>query len=521
MENNKVKSTIFKQDGHFTWAVDGSPFLAYAGEIHNSSASNLSYMKEEVWPYISDMNLNTLLVPLYWEKIEEREGEYNFTLLEGIIRQAREHKKKIIFLWFGLWKNGLSSYVPHWVKTDTKRFVRVLNEYKKPMDVISPLCKNAIEADLRAFMTVMTRINEIDNIDSDENTVIAMQIENEMGILGSDRDYSEEANKRFQSEIPDLLKELYKVDGNYTQAFGKDAPEYFMAYHYATAIEQIAAAGKKIYPLPFFVNAWIEKYPWRPGGYPSGGPVAKFIPLWRKLVPSIDVLCPDVYISDFYSLCEAYSKEDNPLLIPEHRRDISQVSNVFYGVGNYNALLFSPFGVEDFQKDPETLTGFCNPNVMKTLAIDSEAWDCSGVDKFLSKSYEVLQSVQEVLWEQRRKNKVYSFIKKDEHEKGIVIETAEYDIKIVFEKSSRTSPKSAGIIIEKEANEFYLLGTSFTFSFLPKKNEKTQIGVLDYEEGNFVDAQWNSTRTLNGDERYYMSIQGMPEIQRVMLYKYE
>lgn len=37
-----------------TLFVDGKPFVALSGEVHNSSASDPSYMLKKVWPNISN-----------------------------------------------------------------------------------------------------------------------------------------------------------------------------------------------------------------------------------------------------------------------------------------------------------------------------------------------------------------------------------------------------------------------------------------------------------------------------------
>lgn len=249
-------------NGEFTLFVDNKPFTALAGELHNSSASSLEYMEKKVWPHLKGLNMNTVVIPAYWEKIEPVEDKFDFTLVEGIINQARENGMKIILLWFGLWKNGLSSYVPEWIKTDGTYF-RACNADGRPMDVISPLCEKAVEADKKAFVKLIEYIKEID---SEEQTVIMMQVENEIGLLGSDRDYSTIANEEYLKEVPNCIKELYEVEGNWEEAFSEDAPEYFMEYYYASAIENIANAGSAVYELPMYANAWIEKYPWRAGG---------------------------------------------------------------------------------------------------------------------------------------------------------------------------------------------------------------------------------------------------------------
>lgn len=107
---------LIKEDGVFTLYVDGKPYTALAGEIHNSSSSDLNYMKEKVWPYLRELNLNTVILPVSWELIEPKKGEFDFQLVDGIIEQAREENLRLVLLWFGLWKNGLSSYAPGWVK---------------------------------------------------------------------------------------------------------------------------------------------------------------------------------------------------------------------------------------------------------------------------------------------------------------------------------------------------------------------------------------------------------------------
>ena len=101
--------------------VDDKPFLALAGELHNSSSSSRQYMRP-IWPRLARMNLNTVLAVVTWELIEPEEGKFDFTLVDGMIEDARRFNMRLVFLWFGSWKNGESSYPPYWVKTDGKRF---------------------------------------------------------------------------------------------------------------------------------------------------------------------------------------------------------------------------------------------------------------------------------------------------------------------------------------------------------------------------------------------------------------
>jgi beta-galactosidase GanA len=106
--------------------VDGKPFLVLGGELHNSSSSNLDYLTP-LWEPIRKMNYNTALVAVSWELIEPQEGKFDFSLVDSMLKGAREAKLKLILLWFGSWKNGLSHYTPEWVKKDARRFPRISN----------------------------------------------------------------------------------------------------------------------------------------------------------------------------------------------------------------------------------------------------------------------------------------------------------------------------------------------------------------------------------------------------------
>ena len=140
--------------------VDGKPFLMLSGELHNSSSSNLEYMKP-IWPKLAATGLNTVVTPLSWELIEPQEGTFDFTLVDGLLDQARQAHERIVFLWLATWKNGMSSYAPVWVKQDTRRFVRVV-EHGSEVEILSPLCAATEEADARAFSALMRHIKEVD-----------------------------------------------------------------------------------------------------------------------------------------------------------------------------------------------------------------------------------------------------------------------------------------------------------------------------------------------------------------------
>ncbi|THW06113.1 beta-galactosidase, partial [Aureobasidium pullulans] len=292
--------------------VDGEPFLMLAGELQNSSFSSPEYMKD-VWSKLITMNMNTVLGSVSWEQIEPTEGAFDFTSLDQVLLDARLHNLRVVLLWFGSFKNGLSTYAPPWVKQDSKRFPRVKlrdkNGDRTTADILTLFGTEAQKADAKAFKTLMQHLRDIDG---EHATVIMVQVENEVGVLGDSRDRSDLAEERFASPLPVELHDFLAKDwSGFTDAFqhnlgelrqcsltrgltwgdlpgnSKRIDELFMAFHYAVYLEEVASAGKSVYPLPLYTNVW-QNYAGSdadantpaivgggsdPGDYPSGGGV--------------------------------------------------------------------------------------------------------------------------------------------------------------------------------------------------------------------------------------------------------
>jgi GH35 family endo-1,4-beta-xylanase len=126
--------------------VHGKPFLMLAGELHNSSLSDAAYMST-VWPNMKATNINTLLGSVTWEMIEPVEGRFKFSQLDSVILDARKFDMHLVLLWFGSFKNALSTYTPAWVKQDIKRFPRVhtleAGGVMKTLELVSPFVRRA------------------------------------------------------------------------------------------------------------------------------------------------------------------------------------------------------------------------------------------------------------------------------------------------------------------------------------------------------------------------------------------
>ncbi len=323
------------------------------GELSNSAATSIDDI-DEVMPRMKALGLNTVLVPAYWDLTEPTEGHYDFTLVDRVIDRARDNQLQVVFLWFGVWKNSMSCYAPAWFKQDTKKYPRAMTRSEKPLEIASAFSEEVFQADCRAFTRLMEHLVAKDK---GIGTVSMIQIENEIGMLEDARDHSPLAEKAYRQQVPDRLLKALKVKkrGTWEQVFGSDdyADEQFMAWHYACYVERLAQMARRIYDLPLYVNAAMNSRGRRPGEYPSAGPLAHLSAIWKCGAPSVDLLAPDIYDTGFKAWAAQYAMPDNPLFIPESRCCANSGVRALYVFGEYRALGFSPFAI-DQAPDSET-----------------------------------------------------------------------------------------------------------------------------------------------------------------------
>ncbi len=317
--------SIIQKDGRHALLVDGKPFLMFGGQAHNSSA--WPGMMPKVWSAVEAMHLNTLEVPIYWEQVESQPGKFDFSIIDTLLDQSRQHHVHLVLLWFATWKNGSNHYMPEWMKKDAGKYPNITGKNGQPIDSPSPHAKATLEADIKAFTAVMGHLKAADPV----HTVIIVQIENESGSWGSVRDYSPIAQKLFEGNVPaELLKpeilrslNVHVVSGGSWQTvFGDRADEYFQAWSVARFIGQVAAAGKAVYPLPVYVNAALRDPLTNPPAtnYESGGPTDNVIPIWKAAAPAIDLVAPDIYLPGserILRILDLYDRPDNALFVPE------------------------------------------------------------------------------------------------------------------------------------------------------------------------------------------------------------
>src|SRR5437763_680833 len=342
-----------QKDGRWALLVDGQPFLMLGGQVHNSSAWPSEF--PAIWKAFAALHANTIEAPVYWEQIEPQPGRFDWSNVDLFVKGAREHSLHVVLLWFGTWKNGNMHYVPQWVKTDTKRFPRVIRADVEPIDVLSASGRSTLQADKAAFVALMRHLKALDGTD---HTVLMVQVENESGIIGSLRDFSPESNKEFAGQVPaDMVAAAHKQPGTWSQVFRGDADELFQLYHQAHYLNEIATAGKAEFDIPLYMNVWLSYPPAElperrvriPGvQYPSGGAVQPWVGLWRALAPSIDAIAPDIYGDDpgfVRDVLAAYHRPDNPLLVPEIAKPDSFAKYDFLALGE-GAIGVAPFGVD-------------------------------------------------------------------------------------------------------------------------------------------------------------------------------
>lgn len=505
--------------------VDGKPFLILAGELHNSSSSSLDYMKP-IWPQLAAMNLNTVLTPLSWELIEPEEGKYDFALVDGLLAQARESHECVVFLWLAAWKNGMSSYPPVWVKRDTKRFPRVMIDGNQ-VNILSTFGRATQEADAHAFAAVMAHIRQVDS----QHTVLMMQVENEVGVLGAARDHSPIAEKAFNGQVPpeltrylqDHRESLYpdllalweekgaKTSGTWEQVFGASprTDEIFMAWNYAKYVLAVAAAGKAAYRLPMYVNTWLAGSDTKPGDYPSGGPQPRVVDIWRAAGSpagsSIDIYCPDLYAPDFAGWTARYHRAGNPLFIPETNGGPAAASGAFYAIGEHQALGISPFAIDGYIPG-----GWAAKN---------------DPDNELGEAYKTLASLSPLLLATTAPGTMHGFQLDNSHP-SVEFEMNGYTVDVSLDEIfGHRADRGFGLIVATGPDTFIGAGKGFRVGFQARTAGAPRVGLAAIDEGEYRDDQFIPGRRLNGDEndqgQYWRVDPRTIHIERATLYHFE
>lgn len=525
--------------------IDNKPYIMLSGELHNSSASSAEYMKP-MWDKLAAMHLNTVIGTVSWELIEPEEGTFDFSTVDAQIHEAEAHNMRLVLIWFATWKNGGSSYVPHWVKADRKRFPPMLLKPRSPgafemggqggIGSLSPLGEASLQADTKAFRALMRHIKTTDP----RHTVIMMQVENESGSLGDSRDRSAPAESAWAKPVPadlmayltknkaTLLPEMqevwgrngFKTSGTWPEVFGSDewADEVFMAYHVGRYISEVAKAGKAELNIPMYANAWLGPQPGQdlPGKWPSGGPVARMMDVYRAAAPSLNFISPDIYVPDFKGTCALYNRSGNPLFIPEA---LDKAGNLFWALGHHSALGFSPFGIESTRAESQIAQAYQLLSEMLPQLADWQA--ARKVDAILVQDGEQQKAIslggyKITLNARRRWRPPVAAGTTTAPTASPVSASPVLGPDGVGLSDSRALPPDGrffALVVNTAPDEFLFVGSNGVPSFEVDSPGPGRVEISSKDEGRYSEGQWVAGRRLNGDE----SGNGLPESSIGML----
>ena len=501
-----------KKDGRYALMVDGAPFLMLGAQAHNSSG--WPAMLAKVWPAIEYLHANTLEIPIYWEQFEPRQGQFDYTVIDTILAQARQHHVRLDLLWFGTWKNGSQHYMPEWMKLKPDVYTHLVNKDGEPVDSPSPFAAASRDADIRAFRAFMLHLKAADP----ERTVIIVQVENEAGTWGTLRDYSPEAQKLFAGPVPpEILNAMFQANRpagapSWEEAFGPEAEVNFHAWAVARYVGQVAAAGKAVYPLPLYANAALRDplKPGAPGSYESGGPTDNVIPIWKAAAPAIDIVSPDIYMNDptaYVKVLELYHRADNPLFVPETSGNAG-VSRFFFTALGLQAIGFSPFGLDY--------------SVMRPAAAGAS----SSPDEFLAPTAQNYRLVEPMMRDIARLNfegKLQA-VAEEKGEPARALSFGEWTANVSYgagrgHRVPTGNPEVNGraLVAQLKENQFLVAGYFCSVDFHPADAHHHR-QFLRVEEGTYENGVFKFMRILNGDETDYgLNFRSEPVILRVSL----
>jgi beta-galactosidase GanA len=306
--------------------------------------------------------------------------------------------------------------------------------------------------------------------------------------------------------------------------FGKDADEYFHAYQIAHFVNQIAAAGKAVYPLPMYVNAALSdplNYQ-DPSTYASGGPTRTVLDVWKAAAPAIDVLAPDIYVSK-YEVAMAdikwYHRPDNALLVPE-MGNLAPYARYFFSVLGNQGIGYSPFGID--------YTGYANyplgaakmsPEVIAPFAADYALmglWD----REWARLSFE---------------GKVWGVSEPDDRSPQTLDLSDKWTATVTYgqgqfgfthlpapARAEGEHPDGGLIVAPLGPDEFLVSGFHSRIEFsLADKNSTQHPMMARVEEGHFQNGKWVFERVWNGDQTDYgLNFTSEPQLLRVRLATY-
>jgi beta-galactosidase GanA len=518
------------QDGRAALFVDGAPFTILGAQVNNSS--NYPEALKKVWPVIADMQANTVEVPVAWEQIEPVEGKFDFSFVDTLLAQAREHKVRLVLLWFATWKNTGPSYAPEWVKLNNARFPRMVDKDGKLSYCLTPNSEETLQADKKAFAALMGHLKQVD---SEHHTVILVQVENEVGTYGTVRDFGAVAQAAFDQAVPAAVLQLQKSPvalaktGSWAKVYGDYADEYFHAYSIASFIEEVAKAGRAVYDLPMYVNDALRDStpavaPWK-NNFSSGGPNFDVIDIYKAAAPHLDFVAPDLYNQDSSKLgatLDLFQRKDNPLMVPEMSNAATYARYIYQILGR-GSMGVSPFGMDytDYNNFP----------------LGSKISGKEMIEPF-GKIFAVFRSMQRPWAQWAFEGKTYGLAEGDDRKDQLLTLAHNWQLKASFREwqfgerswggapkefpAGTESPNGGLSIAQINNNEFVVVGQNVRLRIESTAADASRWMNARVEEGHFDAAgQWVMERVWNGDQiDWGINLTNQPVILKIRMGKY-
>ncbi|MBQ0064402.1 MAG: DUF5597 domain-containing protein, partial [Firmicutes bacterium] len=186
-------------------------------------------------------------------------------------------------------------------------------------------------------------------------------------------------------------------------------------------------------------------------------------------------------------------------------------SRAIYTIGHYHAMCYSPFGIEDLEKEFNSLQGFLfsmdvdDPSLK--IPMDPKEYSdvmflLNGMIQNLAAAYGT-PSLQATCAEQST-DLGYSYLKFNK-----------YTFKTVYHSPFQTRRNGACLILEESDDTFFVLLNGCTISVQGNNREFAEI--LSLEEGYFENQQWRRLGKLNGDEMQFI-MSDAPKLLKIKLH---
>jgi hypothetical protein len=335
-----------------------------------------------------------------------------------------------------------------------------------------PTSSETFAADRKALQAIFTHLKEVD---SSRHTVILFQMENEVGILGTDRCYCPVCTKEFE-------------EGGWSNREKERAAEAFTAHSIAKCLDENARTVKAIYPLPVYVNCWLGSKNGVPGKhYPSGGPVERVLDVYAATAKHIDFIGPDFYLEGgldaFRAICKGYSGRGWPLYIPEHAtgKDTRPERDVYYALAEFSALGFSPWAIDAPWPD-----GYAQALVDQL----DRRWSEEAYD--LRDSYVPIRDAMVPLAMAQKTDRLKFFVQEEPGEKESRLS---FDGVVAHAMYHQRKGMARGIVLRLSKTEFVVLGSGFDVGFITPEGQG--IPLARVERGRFVGNAWRLLLPIN------------------------